>query len=844
MIAKRIQPTAWFGDEPTTHLLRVHARGAEGLQKLAAADSPLSNAGIKPEKGFAFVHVVTTGAGEIYGANNNADFFPKQASLWKYPNHLSPTRKEEMLKGGLMEFHPTFMKYGAVYREHNNSKKGAKPEGQIIMEAYNPKMDRGELIVKLGEDKWASELADLEQGRPVFWSMGCYTAGALVQMADGSFKEIDKILPGEYVVTHTGDTTEVTGARRLEVSDEIYTVQASGHLPLECTGNHEQYVVRREDALDKKRHFNQDLDVEKAAQWVRTDDLRVGDWMVCPMPPLGDEEESKDFAYLAGWYVAEGDLKYDSRTNSKCVRFSTGMSDPLHEEIQDICRRLGTDNPPRVYAEPEIGRRSVYVTDTELYDRLLDFGKGAKNKRLPERVFYWDEESLLAFLSGYLSGDGCYYEASDSKKNLYASTASKELALQLQVLGLSLGGFVYIRETKHYTSKSATTAEGYTISYQMRFDAELTSKIGPCVFKCTDVPVPGDYGKNTRRIQGDYALLKISAIAAEEMDTSVYNLHVASDDHSYLVHGLATHNCGVPYDICSMCGNHAKTRANYCQHMKYQKLAMDKEGNQVFAINDQPHFHDISRVVKPADRIAFGLAKVASQGAVEDCVEDISGLWLPLSVINKIAGKEEAGRAGLLDKLSKMEKEITVRGLSSDEEALASSFPAMSDDEQKDLTDKLASYPIESVLNVLNSKKVMLPPRAFACILLRKEASEVLGLEDMPNALRSIFSELKEAGDTDILQDGTYSRTFRGVGPSREIDQIASRFSLDDAAVRRRVIKSAVSGISKTACLATEASAESRYLAKEYAKYQLSFLAGADLEKRAHLVVLHNQVAT
>ncbi len=91
MIAKRIQPAVWFRDEPLSHLLHVHSRGMS-MDKLAASDSPLLQAEIKPEKGHAFVHVVTTGAGELYGANNNADYFNKSAALFHFPHPVCRTR--------------------------------------------------------------------------------------------------------------------------------------------------------------------------------------------------------------------------------------------------------------------------------------------------------------------------------------------------------------------------------------------------------------------------------------------------------------------------------------------------------------------------------------------------------------------------------------------------------------------------------------------------------------------------------------------------------------------------------------------------------------------------------
>jgi hypothetical protein len=75
--------------------------------------------------------------------------------------------------------------------------------------------------------------------------------------------------------------------------------------------------------------------------------------------------------------------------------------------------------------------------------------------------------------------------------------------------------------------------------------------------------------------------------------------------------------CKVPFDICSICGNRAKNRAEYCVHAK----AVDKggmmnrifpDGRQAKVFNTKPRFFDLSKVLIPADEQAFTLKKVAS----------------------------------------------------------------------------------------------------------------------------------------------------------------------------------------------------------------------------------------
>lgn len=70
--------------------------------------------------------------------------------------------------------------------------------------------------------------------------------------------------------------------------------------------------------------------------------------------------------------------------------------------------------------------------------------------------------------------------------------------------------------------------------------------------------------------------------------------------------------CRVAYDVCSICGNKARRKSDYCSHIKYDKKKIYPDGKQPFMINYNPTFFDISIVRHRADRIAYVLSKVAS----------------------------------------------------------------------------------------------------------------------------------------------------------------------------------------------------------------------------------------
>ena len=62
--------------------------------------------------------------------------------------------------------------------------------------------------------------------------------------------------------------------------------------------------------------------------------------------------------------------------------------------------------------------------------------------------------------------------------------------------------------------------------------------------------------------------------------------------------------CKIKHSICSICGNVAQTRAQYCTHILNEKHKVYPDGRRTYEINISPNFHDISAVLNGADRTA------------------------------------------------------------------------------------------------------------------------------------------------------------------------------------------------------------------------------------------------
>jgi hypothetical protein len=74
--------------------------------------------------------------------------------------------------------------------------------------------------------------------------------------------------------------------------------------------------------------------------------------------------------------------------------------------------------------------------------------------------------------------------------------------------------------------------------------------------------------------------------------------------------------CRIEYSICSICGNKAKVKSEYCSHINTMRNKVLDDGRKVYEINVNPKFHDISAVLNGAERSAKVLGIMISGSKV------------------------------------------------------------------------------------------------------------------------------------------------------------------------------------------------------------------------------------
>lgn len=147
--------------------------------------------------------------------------------------------------------------------------------------------------------------------------------------------------------------------------------------------------------------------------------------------------------------------------------------------------------------------------------------------------------------------------------------------------------------------------------------------------------------------------------------------------------------CRTPYDVCSICGNRAHTRQEYCEHLSEELGRIYPDGRKVMALNVAPlKFFDISIVVRPADVTSSVLQKVASE----------EGRVIGSAEIAEIEGLTE--KTATLKKLSEFIKEIT-DGVAIDADPSLSAILEKVKDPEHDAIDVLRNYDLKAVLESL-----------------------------------------------------------------------------------------------------------------------------------------------
>lgn len=598
---------------------------------------------VTPVPGHSFVYVLAVSAWEAYGENRNDDAFPE----FPYMETASPPwiAADETLT----HYYKTFEQFGNVFRHHAN-KIPEKAIGKIVKAFWNPPMHRVELLLDI-ENAKAPDLIDrVISGEYPPTSMGCrvpydvcFLPNMLTRTSLGHRRIID-VQKGETVRTHRGRLKKVI-KHFVRTVEGYATLQGWGTLKTDVSLNHPFYVIKKEEVTTVRRRKgttrHSDRVIMGIPDWVTVEDMRLGDFVGIPLDSSSSVSNiGINRARLLGFYIGDGCPHYYRYKGKKIpthVVLSLNKEETaIREQIEVAALTCMSSDKIVEYPYKKKGNiksgfgagKKTKGTRLYLNDRTLaawciqQGGTKAHEKWLSEDVFSWSEEEKLSLLGGYIDSDGCYYA---ERNYTVISTVNPGLALDIQRLGLSVG----IPISLNHTDKSS---HGYEIFIPGAFSVLLSK------YSVKVLPVKT---KAASRLKGffyqGYWWTPVRKLEQHDGTVEVHNLSV-EEDESYIINGIAVHNC-------TICGNRAPTRAQYCNHLRFQAREVIN-GKKVAALNPRPKFFDQSFVFRPADPMAFMMKKVAEARPYE-----ITGAEAG-EYLNKVSAfKDAAHKIAVIDKL-------------------------------------------------------------------------------------------------------------------------------------------------------------------------------------------------
>jgi beta-1,4-mannosyl-glycoprotein beta-1,4-N-acetylglucosaminyltransferase len=352
---------------------------------------------------------------------------------------------------------------------------------------------------------------------------------------DHGMVPIRDIKIGDLVKTHLGRFKPVTNVFKTpykQGSPLLYVKTANS--TIKCTPEHPFYVLRN-----------------WSKQWVAANQLTTADVLLYPSEYQADSVDfsarmksrrygktdkvvgnvpvDRNVARFMGLYLAEGCGGHDS------IRFT--FNNKEREYIDFISRMCVTlfDRQPTIHSR---WATTVKLNIRSLNERFTNwFGKNAKEKRIPFFVNDWAIDNRLAFINGFLEGDG-WRRCNMSVFGIVSREGAQQLVDMCRDSGLDARSLYTIPPR---FNEFADTGE----SYQSAISTQST-------FKLLDL-------LGSRRVDKSYLGIAIVSIESKKMYRNtnpdfqyVFNLEVA-EDNSYIVGPAIVHNCDddcIPTSTC------------------------------------------------------------------------------------------------------------------------------------------------------------------------------------------------------------------------------------------------------------------------------------------------------
>lgn len=431
-----------------------------------------------------------------------------------------------------------------------------KREGFILNDCQ-PWAPGGDL--QYGCNQAVIELAK-RYGDKILISDDCIAAGTLVRTT-GGYKPVEHVVPGDEVVSHTGDRRIVEATRGLFSSKKLLDVH-SRFGSATMTEDHAVWAVHCHGSY-ASGGYKQEFDESQAA-WIRAADLLPGSWVFCPRPAVRDRTvpPAVDFSdYLNHRVKATSRVEVDRITISDHVHHRE-VSRPRYLDIDcntafviglflgDGCAHNNhvTFALDRVTFEAVIDRVRTFADKTGHALEVIDRGKWltlrmvggplaqwfrrnfydlGKQKYMPAWVSSLPVQYMAQVTSGLFWSDGTNRNGNDEHGQVTLSMTSLQVVSEIREFLLENGVFASISSRL----PPGGVKELYTLSPDWKFSSL--------------VPIWGVATKPKKEhvwYTNSGYWFRIQRVSPVKSGVPVFDLQVPVDE-SFSLASFSVHNC-------------------------------------------------------------------------------------------------------------------------------------------------------------------------------------------------------------------------------------------------------------------------------------------------------------
>lgn len=365
----------------------------------------------------------------------------------------------------------------------------------------------------------------------------CFVKGTRILMADGSYKPIDEVKPGDRVINGSGKEDTVLNTQ-MRVSDNLYELRSTSFLSeaIVATGNHPFYVVNGNNEIAWKTVEELDQENDFIMCLGKTDaDVQYAKFTKSKLQDAKPQHVYNIEVQNEHSYIAEGAIVH----NCQIPALSKG-------KILDAVAR------PVVHHSEKYGDAHVYYIDVLV-------ATNRKHTSLIDQI----ESGQLNTLSMGCGKAGCPITMADgSIKEIQdvqvgdmvithkGNTKQVSKTFQFDVIDTPVYKLYYGYGTLELTGEHPVFIE--RDGNEPGFVPISELKVGDTLFNITP--------------DGNTNKYPIQTIEKTYFTGKVYNFSVL-DDNSYVANGIAVHNCLAEVTQCSICGKRIYDGDKNCEHI-------------------------------------------------------------------------------------------------------------------------------------------------------------------------------------------------------------------------------------------------------------------------------------